>query len=171
MQFPQSLNHFIPDSQSSRQLHGCCCCSRACKINLYFRCSHTSKEVSVIRCYNSFSVRKDSSCSSAAQSATWMCDNRTCFCQNIQCSVCQCLSIDLAACRCNDQLHKVCNFLPFEYFCCRTTGIQRHAMRSRVPRPKLLATMRRDVRCHGSGRARSKPAKCRCCLKHRWPPR
>ena len=53
-----------------------------------------------------------------------MCNNRTCFCQNIQCSVCQCLSVDLAACRCNDQLHKVCNFLPFEYFCCSSKVFQ-----------------------------------------------
>ena len=102
----------------------CRCCSRTCKINLYLRCSHTSKEISVIRCYNAFSVRKDSSCSSATQSAARMCDDRTCFCQNIQRSVCQCLSVDLTACRCNNQLHKVRNFLSFEYFCCSSEIFQ-----------------------------------------------
>ena len=102
----------------------CCCCFRWCQINFHLGSSHTAKEITVICCHNTLSVRKNTSCSSTAQSTSRMCDHCTCFCQSIQDSKFNSLSVYFTACRCNDQFYIVSNFLSFEDFSCRCKVFQ-----------------------------------------------
>ena len=47
-----------------------------------------------------------------------MCDHCTCFCQSVQNTKFDRLSVDLAACRCHDQFYIVSNFFALEDFRC-----------------------------------------------------
>ena len=54
--------------------------------------------------------------------------------------------------------------------CSATPGTARCATPRSSPRPKQWGATRPSARCRACIRARSRPARCRCCSSRRWPP-
>ena len=93
--------------------------------DLHFGGSHTSQKVTVIGGYHTLTIGQNTASTAAAQTAAWVSNHGTGFCQCKKCSVCQSLLVDLTAGRSHDQFGERSHFFAFQYSGCALKILRR----------------------------------------------